>query len=148
MCCHLGSLPPQPIYPKCRFSELPDIPLLYRCLLTLAFIAMIVALSILPGRAGPGDSVFSWLVLNTAPPIQKTMHVAIYAALVVLWMWTLEAVGSRALRALLSVVLAIGLGALLEWCQLYVAGRFGTLTDVLLNSAGAVIGLVLAIVFL
>mgnify|MGYP001821846347 FL=1 len=76
------------------------------------------------------------------------MHVAMYAALVVLWMWTLEAVGSRALRALLSVILAIGLGALLEWRQLYVAGRFGTLTDVLLNSAGAVIGLVLAILFL
>ena len=127
---------------------MPDIPLLYRWLVTLAFISVIVTLSILPSRAEPGDSVFSWLVINTAPPIQKAMHVAMYAALVVLWMWTLEAVGSRALRALLSVILAIGLGALLEWRQLYVAGRFGTLTDVLLNSAGAVIGLVLAILFL
>ena len=127
---------------------MPDIPLIYRCLLTLAFIAMIVALSIIPGRAEPSDSVFSWLVVNTAPPVQKAMHVAVYAALVVLWMWTLEAVGSRALRALLSVALAIGLGALLEWCQLYVAGRFGTLSDVLLNGVGALLGLVLAIVLL
>ena len=125
-----------------------DIPLPYRFLVTLAFIAMIVALSIVPGRAEPGDSVFSWLVVNTATPVQKTLHFMIYAGLAVLWMWTLEAVGSRALRALLSAILAIGLGALLEWCQLYVAGRFGTLTDVLLNSAGAVVGLVLAIVLL
>jgi len=132
----------------CRVSELPDIPLLYRCLVTLAFISVIVALSILPGRAEPGDSVFSWLVANTAPPLQKAMHVASYAALVVLWMWALEAVGSRTLRALLGVILAIGLGALLEWRQLHVAGRFGTLTDVLLNSVGAVVGLILAIVFL
>ena len=127
---------------------MPDIPMLYRWLVTLAFVALIIALSILPGRAEPGDSVFSWLVVNTAPPVQKAMHVAIYAALVVLWIWALEAVGSRALRALLSVILAIGLGALLEWRQLYVAGRFGTLTDVLLNSVGAVVGLILAIVFL
>jgi hypothetical protein len=127
---------------------LPDIPLIYRCMVTLAFIAMVIALSIVPGRAEPGDSVFSWLVVNTAAPVQKTMHVAIYAALVVLWMWTLEAIGSRALRALLSVLLAIGLGALLEWGQLYVAGRFGTLSDVILNGVGALLGLVLAIVLL
>ena len=127
---------------------MPDIPLLYRWLVTLAFIALIIALSIVPGRAEPGDSVFSWLVVNTAAPVQKTMHVAIYAALVVLWMWALEAVGSRALRALLGFILAIGLGALLEWCQLYVAGRFGTLSDVLLNGVGALLGLLLAIFLL
>ena len=127
---------------------MPDIPLLYRWLVTLAFIALIIALSIVPGRAEPGDSVFSWLVVNTAAPVQKTMHVAIYAALVVLWMWALEAVGSRALRALLGFILAIGLGALLEWCQLYVAGRFGTLSDVLLNGVGALLGLLMAIFLL
>lgn len=125
-----------------------DIPLPYRCLITLAFVAIIIALSIAPGRAQPGDTVFSWLVVNTAAPVQKALHVAIYAALVVLWMWTLDAIGSRAFRALLSVTLAIILGAVLEWCQLSVPGRFGSFTDVLLNSAGAVAGLLLALLLL
>ena len=127
---------------------MPNIPLPYRYLIVLAFVALIVALSIAPGRAQPDDTVFSWLVVNTAAPVQKALHFVIYAALVVLWMWTLEAVGSRTLRALLSVTLAIGLGAVLEWYQLSVPGRFGSLTDVLLNSAGAIIGLLLAILLL
>lgn len=123
-------------------------PLLYRWLISLAFVAIIVVLSIAPGRAQPGDTVFSWLVLNTAAPVQKALHVAIYAALVVLWMWTFEAIGSRVSRALLSVFLAMVLGAVLEWYQLYVPGRYGTLTDVLLNGVGAVAGLLLAIILL
>ena len=114
----------------------------------MAFVALIVALSIAPGRAQPDDTVFSWLVVHTAAPVQKALHVAIYAALVLLWMWALEAIGSRALRALLSVTFAIGLGALLEWYQLSVPGRFGSFTDVLLNSAGAIAGLLLALILL
>lgn len=128
---------------------MPDIPLPYRYLILLAFVALIVALSIAPGRAQPGDTLFSWLLANTAEPLQKILHVVMYAALVVLWMWPLEeAIGSRALRGLLSVTLAIGLGAILEWCQLSVPGRFASFTDVLLNSAGAIAGLLIAIILL
>jgi hypothetical protein len=127
---------------------LPDVPTPYRWLIVLAFVAMIIASSIAPGRAQPDDTVFSWLVVNTAAPVQKVLHVVMYAALVVLWMWALEATGSRMPRALLSVTLAIGLGAVLEWCQLSVPGRFGSFADVLLNSAGAIAGLLLAMILL
>ena len=127
---------------------MPDIPLPYRYLIIVAFVAIIVALTIAPDREQPGDTVFSWLVVNTAAPVQKALHVVMYAVLVVLFMWTLEAVGSRTLRALLGVTLAIGLGAFLEWYQLSVPGRFGSLTDVMLNSAGAIAGLLLAILLL
>ena len=68
----------------------------YRLAITLVFVGVVVALSIAPGIARPGDSMFSWLVVNTATPIQKAMHVAVYALLAVLWMWTLESVESRA----------------------------------------------------
>jgi hypothetical protein len=131
-----------------RSFELPDIPLPYRWLIVLAYVAIIVALSIAPGVAQPDDTIFSWLVVFTAAPVQKALHFVIYAALVVLWMWTLEAIGSRAIRALLSVTIAIGLGAVLEWYQLSVPGRFGSFADVLLNSAGAIVGLVLALLLI
>ena len=127
---------------------MPDIALPYRWLLLMAFVSLIVTLSIAPGRAQPGDTIFSWLVVFTAAPVQKALHFVIYAALVVLWMWTLDTIGSLTLRALLSVMLAIGLGAILEWYQLSVPGRFGSFTDVLLNSAGAIAGLLLALLLL
>jgi glycopeptide antibiotics resistance protein len=127
---------------------LPDFPLPYRWLIMLSYVATIVALSIAPGHAQPDDTIFSWLVVFTATPVQKALHFVIYAALVMLWMWTLEGIRSRSLRALLSVALAIGLGAVLECYQLSVPGRFGSFADVLLNSAGAIAGLLLAMILL
>jgi len=132
----------------CRTFGLPDIPLLHRCLITLAFAAIIVALSIVPARIEPKWSVISRLVMNIAAPVQKILHVVIYAMLVVLSMWMLEFLGSRALGGLLSVMVAIGLGVLLEWCQLSVPGRYGTFSDILLNGAGAGAGLLLALILL
>jgi VanZ family protein len=127
---------------------LPNLPLPYRWLILLAFVALTVMQSIAPGSARPGDTVFSWLVALTATPVQKALHFVIYAALAVLLMWTLDAIGSRTVRALLSATLAVALGAALEWYQLSVPGRFGSFTDVLLNSAGAMAGLLLALLLL
>ena len=120
----------------------------YRLAITLVFVGVIVALSIAPGIERPGDSMFSWLVVNTAKPIQKAMHVAVYALLAVLWMWTLESVESRPARLALTLVACVGLGAMLEWHQTRVPGRFGTVADVVLNTIGAVLGLLAALLLL
>lgn len=119
-----------------------------RWALTLAFAGVVVVLSITPGVERHGDSVFGWLVLNTAKPLQKALHVVIYAMLALLWMWTLESVQSRWLRVVLTLAACVGMGAVLEWHQTRVPGRFGTITDVLLNLAGAILGLLAALLFL
>ena len=121
---------------------------LYRLLITLLFVALIVALSVAPGNREAGDSLFVWLVATTATPLQKFLHVAIYAGLAILWVWTLEAIESRALRIALALLLTIGLGAVLEWYQTKVPGRFGSIADVFLNAVGALVGLVAALMFL
>ena len=123
-------------------------PPLYRWLLTLAFVAIIVALSVTPERGQQGDSIFAWLVTHTAPTLQKLLHVAVYAALAMLWMWTLDDVRSQVLRIALTLLLTVGLGAALEWYQTRVPGRFGTVVDALLNALGAIGGTVLAIIVL
>jgi VanZ family protein len=92
--------------------------------------------------------MFVWLVVHTATPVQKALHVGIYGALAVLWMWTLEPIESRLLRIVLALVASVGLGALLEWHQTRVPGRFGTVLDVILNAAGAIAGLLLALALL
>jgi len=115
---------------------------------TLTFVVIVVILSITPGKSHVGDSFFVWLVANTPTPLQKLMHFVIYAALVWLWAWTLEAIESRNLRLLLAFVIAISLGSALEWYQTKVPGRFGTIVDALLNILGAIVGLVVAFLIL
>ncbi len=125
-----------------------SVPAVLRWLVTLAFVGLIIALSVTPGVEKAGDSMFVWLVVHTATPVQKALHVAVYAFLAMLWMWTLEPIESRLVRTSVALVASVGLGALLEWHQTRVPGRFGTILDVILNAAGAIAGLLLALLLL
>jgi len=128
--------------------QLLSIPTNYRWLITILFVGLVVILSVTPGRAQAGDSIFVWLVINTPTPLQKFMHVATYAGLALLLMWSLEAIESLTARISLTFVLTVSLGAVLEWYQTLVPGRFGTIIDALLNTIGVVVGLLLGLVIL
>jgi hypothetical protein len=121
-----------------------SVPALTRWGVTLVFAALVIALSITPGVARPGDNAFVWLIVSTPAPLQKLMHVVVYATLALLWMWTLASVESRAVRITLVMLITVGLGAILEWHQTRVPGRFGTVFDVLLNIIGTLIGIIAA----
>ncbi len=124
------------------------VPASIRWAVTLVFALLVVALSISPGVERSGDNVFVWIVVNTPGPLQKFMHVAAYAALAMLWMWTLESVDSRIVRIAVTIIATIGFGTVLEWLQIRVPGRFGTIFDVALNALGALVGLALALLLL
>jgi VanZ family protein len=51
-------------------------------------------------------------------------------------------------RLAISVVLSLCLGGALEWYQTTVPGRYGTITDVILNTIGTIGGLILAVLLL
>lgn len=125
-----------------------DSPLVLRAALTLAFMALLAAASMVPGRAQPGDSAFVWAIAKTPTLLQKTLHVFVYALLVLLWVWTLEAIESKWLRIVVAVGVAVSFGAALEWYQTRVPGRFGTLFDVALNASGALLGVVAALLLM
>ena len=125
-----------------------NLPVAVRLIATLMLIAVIVTLSVVPGRVQSGDSAFVRLVAMTPAPLQKLMHTIAYAGLALLWMWTLESVESRIVRIALTLIATIGLGAVLEWHQTRVPGRFGTLFDVALNALGALLGLAMALLLL
>lgn len=129
-------------------SALATVPAGYRWALTLVFVALIIGLSVTPGVARPDDNLFSWLYAGTPPTAQKVLHVIIYGLLAFLWMWTLASIESTRTRLAVALVLALGLGVALEWYQTKVPGRFGTLIDVLLNAAGAIAGVVIAVIVL
>ncbi len=121
-----------------------SVPIGLRWLVTGAFVALVVILSVTPGHGKSDDSGFVWLVAVTPPTVQKILHLIVYAMLAALWAWTLAGIESRPLRFALAFILTVGLGGILEWYQTQVPGRFGTLGDVLLNALGAAAGLLLA----
>ncbi len=130
------------------FAALLELPTGIRWLLTSGFVLLIVALSVTPARSRPGDSVLHWIVNITATPVQKVLHVLVYATLAALLVWSLDGIASRRLRFALALTLAVAIGAILEWYQLRVPGRFGTAVDVLLNTIGALLGLIVAALLL
>jgi glycopeptide antibiotics resistance protein len=92
-------------------DALLSIPVAYRWIATLAFIGVIIALSVTPGVERPDI---------TSTPV----------------------------RLAISFVLSLCLGVALEWYQTTVPGRFGTITDVILNTIGTISGLILAVLLL
>jgi VanZ family protein len=109
--------------------------------------ALLMLVSLIPGQPKPGDFAFIWLVAKTPTLMQKVLHVCLYGVLTMLLVWALDSIQPRTYRFLISLIIAVALGAVLEWCQTKVPGRFGTLFDVVLNAVGAALGL-LAAVFL
>ena len=49
---------------------------------------------------------------------------------------------------MIALIIAVAFGAVMEWCQTKVPGRYGTVYDVVLNTAGAVLGLLVAVFLL
>jgi len=125
-------------------EQLATVSVWTRAALTLLLTILLLVLSLIPGRAEPGDSVFVWAVAMTPTLLQKLMHLLLYAVLAFLWAWTLEALESVRVRFVVAALLAVSFGAVMELAQTYVPGRFGTLTDALLNGAGAALGLLMA----
>ena len=116
--------------------------------ITLAVSLFIAAGSVVPGHVQPGDSAFVWLVAAIPTAMQKILHVIAYAALAMLWMWTLGGIQSSPLKVATALAITFATGVGLEWYQTTVPGRYGTLTDIILNAGGAVLGVILALVFL
>ncbi len=110
--------------------------------------ALLVVASLVPGRARADDSLLIRAVARTPQSLQKILHVGLYGVLSVTLVWTLESVEPDPLRFAAAFVIAVALGAAMEWCQKRVPGRFGTLADVGLDAAGALLGLFAAALLL
>ena len=121
-----------------------DVPVPYRWLIIALLVTALVVVSTTPARSQVGDSAFEWLVAVTPMPMQKVLHVALYALLSFLIVWAAENADRAMVRYTAAFAGAVILGAALEWAQTRIPGRFGNLTDILLNASGALLGLAAA----
>jgi hypothetical protein len=113
--------------------------------LPLLIMGVLYWLSSLPGTPLPEDpavyAVFYWV----SPSVQNALHVPAYAALAGAWRWALGAwLRVPVVRAIGACVIASAYGVFDEWHQSFVPGRYASLADVILDVAGAVVGIWLA----
>lgn len=119
-----------------------------RCAVTLGLIGIIAWLSLLPGTPRPDDSSFLWLVAITPSIVQKVLHIIAYGMLAVSTMWTMDDIFRFSTRVALILITTTAFGALLEWQQISVPGRYGSMFDILINAVGAILGIMAARHFL
>lgn len=110
--------------------------------LPLLIMALLYGISSLPGRPLPDDPALYGLFYWISPSLQNILHVPAFAALAGAWRWALGAWlrASRA-RAIGAFAIASAYGVFDEWHQSLVPGRYGSLTDVALDVAGAALGI-------
>ena len=101
-------------------------------LLAIAYMAALFLLSSIPD-----DSDLGRRILFPPPAVQNLLHVPVYAGLSWIWWRALRARTGPRPAALLAGAIATGYGVLDEIHQMYVPGRFASITDALLNTAGA-----------
>jgi VanZ family protein len=100
--------------------------------------------SLTPHEPGRARSILGRTLDRTPAPLQKLLHVGLYGLLALLLVWSLGTIDAFALRLMTAFIITVGFGAVMEWCQTRVPGRVGSLADVLLNAAGAALGLLAA----
>jgi len=102
-------------------------------------------LSSLPGTPLPGDPALYALFYWVPPSVQNILHAPAYAALAWTWCWALGAwLRAPVARAIGALAITAAYGVFDEWHQSFVPGRYASLTDVILDVAGAVLGIWLA----
>ena len=107
-------------------------------LLAAAYTAGILLLSSIPGDPKQAPLQF---VRWVEPQVQNLLHVPLFAGLSWTWCRALSdhMVGPNGVM-ILAFLIGIGFGAVDEWYQSFVPGRYASLTDVALNIAGAGLG--------
>jgi hypothetical protein len=112
-------------------------------LIPLSYMAGIHWLSSVPGEVPPESPLLVELLFVWTPPaVQNLLHIPLYGGLALAWRWSLGGWMRRASHLTLTAfVLTVGYGVIDEWYQLSVPGRYGSMTDVLLNTVGAIAAL-------
>ncbi len=109
-----------------------------RLAVSIAFTCLIALLSLIPGEPMEGDSQLVFLVAAIPSAFQNTMHLVLYFVLALSWSWALDPGHQRLLPAAL---LSTAYGIALEVAQLWIPGRFASLLDFALNTAGVLLAM-------
>jgi VanZ family protein len=119
-------------------------PLKYLPVVPLAYMLAIFGLSSIPG-IGMEDAPAPQRLIEWVPPqLQNLLHIPLFAGLAFVWQRFLRGHMRPAPATIIAFVAAFSYGVVDELHQTFVPGRFGSLTDVVINALGAGIGALIA----
>lgn len=105
-----------------------------RFLLPLTYMLGIYLLSSLPGDTSQAGGFIGLLT----PQWQNALHIPLFAGLAFSWLFALKGIQQTLMiRALMAGIFSTLYGAADEWHQTMVPGRYGSITDLLLDALGA-----------
>ncbi|HDD05194.1 MAG TPA: VanZ family protein [Candidatus Aenigmarchaeota archaeon] len=107
-----------------------------RYLPVFLYMALILCLSSIPGGS-KADLIFSY---HLSSSLQNLLHVPGFGLLAYLWMWTLRDRTNFTRGALFTLGITTLYGVLDELYQILIPGRIASLGDLLLNTAGVILG--------
>ena len=111
----------------------------YGAVYPILYMGMIAFLSSIPAHTTDTHAgiVFEWV----SPDVQNTLHIPLYGVLAFLWCRCLRGWGLIGWPSLAGAfVVTLGYGIFDEWYQSFVPGRLASISDVTLNSLGALLG--------
>jgi VanZ family protein len=107
---------------------------LSRYLLPVCYMTALFCVSSIPGDVMEEAPVFRWVT----PDWQNMLHIPAYAGLAFSWWWALETrLATVRPRLIAAFTLTMMYALVDESWQLYIPGRYGSLTDLALNALGA-----------
>jgi VanZ family protein len=111
----------------------------------LGLMAMIFILSSIPGRPEAGGVKF---LVEIDPQLQNLLHIPLFGTLQILWLHAFKKYGLSNRKIIpISLFITLAYGCLDELHQMFVPGRYASLTDILLNLTGIMIGTLIFIVW-
>ncbi|MDY0131688.1 MAG: VanZ family protein [Desulforegulaceae bacterium] len=91
-----------------------------------------------------GSSASPEFLMKLDPNIQNMLHIPLYAFLCILWLYSFQSLGfSFRKNIFFSFSITSIYGIFDEIHQTFIPGRYGGLTDVLLDVTGAFLGIIL-----
>lgn len=108
-------------------------------LVALMYMVAILMLSSVPGDISD-DSAALQVFLWVPPTLQNLLHVPVYAGLAFVWCRGLEPRLRRPAYLYAALLITVLFGILDEWYQSHIPGRFASISDVINNALGALLG--------
>ena len=91
-----------------------------------------------------GESEHFKFLMGLTPTVQNLLHIPLFGLLSYLWLNALTKNGCLGKKKLIiTIIITLGYGLLDEFHQTFVPGRYGSLTDMLLNIVGIITGTVI-----
>lgn len=107
-------------------------------------VLLMVGIFLLSSIPGEVDGGVLQILTDLNPQLQNLLHIPLFGLLQYLWLRAYCRKGCTSWKLwLICLGITLGYGALDEFHQLFVPGRYASLLDMLLNATGAVLATVL-----